>query len=696
MNEQNTVIKALQYLAGVCDGAVKLDGAGFNAYDAAFGHELAERSMEFALTALQLSAALGMLQKYTAQLAEAGITLPAVEEKIIRIGVANGRIAIRFPGKPGEDERLWMKGRGGYWKPDLDGMPWLLPVGERAAILKRYPGAEVDVAVMKLDEHLAAPKPAQSASVTIRRLNGDLLVSFQYDPKLVEKVKSLAERKFDPETKNWKVPSRLLPELLKLFPDALLDDKTKELINVQRDLRGMSDKAASAFDIAGLRGGELMPFQRAGVEYIERAGGRALIADDMGLGKTIQALAYLQLHPEMRPAVIVVPASVKINWRREAQKWLSTPDTIEILSGRKAYDLSLSGATIAIINYDILSAWLERLEAWRPQVVILDEAHYCKNTDAARSKASMKLAERAPHVLCMTGTPITNRPAELWPLLHMIDSRAWPKFWSFGQRYCDAQNNGFGWDFSGASNLAELHEAIKPYCIRRTKAQVLSELPEKRRAQVAVEFDEAVRDEYDKLLAQAERMARATEAEQLVFIEKAKQVTARAKLPAVLDWISDFLETGEKLVVFCTHTETVEALMGKFGVQAVEITGRVKGEARQRAVDEFQGNDKIRLLVGNIRAAGEGITLTASSNVAFVEYPQTPGALEQAIDRVHRIGQRSAVTAWFLMADGTIDEDVIELLERKRQVIGLAVDGQAQEGAIAGELIKRIISRNTI
>jgi SWI/SNF-related matrix-associated actin-dependent regulator 1 of chromatin subfamily A len=308
----------------------------------------------------------------------------------------------------------------------------------------------------------------------------------------------------------------------------------------------------------------------------------------------------------------------------------------------------------------------------------------------------MKLAERAPHVLCMTGTPITNRPAELWPLLHMIDERAWPKFWAFGQRYCDAQNNGFGWDFSGASNLAELHEAIKPYCIRRTKAQVLSELPEKRRAQVAVEFDEAVRDEYIKLLAQAERMAQATEAEQLVFIEKAKQVTARAKLPAVLDWISDFLETGEKLVVFCTHTETVEALMGKFGVQAVEITGRVTGEARQRAVDEFQGNDKIRLLVGNIRAAGEGITLTASSNVAFVEYPQTPGALEQAIDRVHRIGQRSAVTAWFLMADGTIDEDVIELLERKRQVIGLAVDGQAQEGAIAGELIKRIISLTNI
>jgi SWI/SNF-related matrix-associated actin-dependent regulator 1 of chromatin subfamily A len=207
----------------------------------------------------------------------------------------------------------------------------------------------------------------------------------------------------------------------------------------------------------------------------------------MGLGKTIQSLAYRARQPTRRPAIIITPASLKLNWQREAARWLTTPERIAVLSGTTPDPAALAEATLVIVNYDVLAAWRATLQAIAAPVVILDEAHYAKNRKAARSQAAAALTLDAPHLILLTGTPILNRPAELWPLLNLVAPADWPDFPVFAFRYCDPQQVGIGrkksaWDFSGASNLDELNERIKPYVIRRTKAQVLAELPPKRRA----------------------------------------------------------------------------------------------------------------------------------------------------------------------------------------------------------------------
>ena len=200
------------------------------------------------------------------------------------------------------------------------------------------------------------------------------------------------------------------------------------------ELAAMSRKADGAtIAVPGLTG-ELFPFQKVGVEFLERANGRAGIFDEMGLGKTIQAIAYMQLHPELRPVVVVVPASLKINWKREIEKWMTTNFKVEVLKGRTPYDLT---GDILIINYDILTAWIAKLLEFKPALLIADEAHYAKNTTSQRAKALINLAEKIDKVILLTGTPVTNRPKELFPLLQMLDKNAWPNFFRYAKQYCD-------------------------------------------------------------------------------------------------------------------------------------------------------------------------------------------------------------------------------------------------------------------
>lgn len=620
------LVKALQHLSSVCDGAHAQDGMGFNGRDTKFGKSLAEQSESRTLTPRQQQAAIRMLQTYQGQLKAANIALPEATEYQI---YDNG-----------------------------------------------------------------STKPRAKSRVSIRLDNGNILISFPYDPKLVERVKSLPDRRWNKKDKVWLAPTRIVNEVLAAFPNAKIDDEVKQLLERQRQLAKMSNIASSDFDVEGL-GGELLPFQKAGVEFIETANGRAIIADQMGLGKTVEALAYLQLHPDLRPAIIVVPASLKTNWKREANKWLSTKKRIVVLNGTKPYDLSLSPADIYIINWDILTYWTDELLAIKPAILIADEAHYAKNRKAKRSKACKKLANKIDQALLLTGTPVTNRPVELFSLLQMVDSAAWPRFWPFAERYCGAYNDGWGWNFSGATNLDELHQKIKPYVVRRVKSQVLKELPAKRRVPVPIPMSDQARTEYEfnlketiEILKQAERLS----THHLARIEQLKQLTAGGKLPHAIKWISDFLDSGEKLIVFATHKFIIAELMAEFGDQAVKLTGDDSQKARQDAVDRFQNDDQIRLFVGNIQAAGVGITLTAASDVAFLEFAWTPGDHDQAEDRAHRIGQSGSVTCWYLVAEDTIDEDIVSLLEDKRQVVDRVTDGELGDlkFGILNELVRKI------
>ena len=433
-------------------------------------------------------------------------------------------------------------------------------------------------------------------------------------------------------------------------------------------------------------GKTLMMFQAEGLQFAEATGGNCLIADSMGLGKTIQALAYLALHPEMRPAVIVCPASLKLNWQREAEAWLETEDRIQIINGGKIKPLS---GDIVIINYDILKKWLPALKEYEPQVMIADESHAVKNKKAARSKAAKELAEVVPHKILLTGTPVLNRPAELWHQLQIIDPGQYPdkRFFQWHKRYTDATKNRFGWDFSGASNLDELAASLKSIMIRRTKDQVLPELPEKRRQTILIPIDN--RKEYDRAdneflqwIAEqkgAEAAERVSNVEQLAKVEYLRQIAVRGKMKLASGWIANFLESGEKLVVFATHKETIDLLMREFSECAVKIDGSVSSEKRQAAVDSFQNDPATRLFIGNIQAAGIGITLTAAADVAFIELPWSPALVEQSEDRLHRISQKNAVNVYYILGANTIDQSIGAMLIDKKKVINGIMDEEGSD-----------------
>jgi len=518
-------------------------------------------------------------------------------------------------------------------------------------------------------------------------------IKFPFDYEVLEMIKQLPGRVFHKEEKCWSVPVNE-KSLQDLIGWGFEIDKKLEAFLERRKLRKIELSNINA--IPGLKG-ELFPFQKIGVAFIENQSGRALIADEMGLGKTVQALAWLQLHPEKRPVVIVVPASLKLNWKREAERWMTNPK-VEVLSGTSPWKPT---GEILIINYDVLPNWTPWLRVVNPAVLITDECHYYKSNKAQRTKAVKFLGKGIPHVIALSGTPVVNRPIEVYNALALIDRSLFPSPWAFAKQYCNAHQTPFGWDFGGASNTQELHDVLtKTVMIRRLKTDVLKDLPDKIHSFVPIELEnqseytEAENNfiEYIHKTKGKAAAERASNAEQLASIEVLKQVAVRGKLAESIRWIANFLEVDGKLVVFAVHTFVIDALMAEFNkdqVVAVKIDGSVPNAARQEMVDQFQNNPKVRLFVGNIRAAGVGITLTASSNVVFLELPWTPGELVQAEDRCHRIGQKDSVNIHYLLANNTIEERIANLIDRKRRVLDSVLDGKITETeSLLSELLK--------
>lgn len=509
-------------------------------------------------------------------------------------------------------------------------------------------------------------------------------ITFPFNGADLGRVKTLTGRRFHNKgnVKYWTAP--LIVESVEALKEWGFEIDSKLEAYLKKTTLSVDQVSDIDITVPGLKN-DLFPFQRKGVAFIEAKDGRALVADEMGLGKTIQALAWLQLHPEKRPAVIVVPASLKINWRREAMSWLDSPN-VQTLSGSKP-NRRLTG-DIIIVNYDILAGWLEALIDLKPAILITDECHYYKNNKAKRTKAIKKLGKKIPHVIALSGTPIVNRPIEMFNALQLIDNTVFPSFWKFAHRYCGAKHNGFGWDFTGSTNAKELHEKLtNTMMIRRLKSDVLHDLPDKLYSFQAMELGNE--EEYSKaekgfmswLKDQKgdDAVESASNAEALVKIEALKQLAVQGKLDQAIKWIQDFLDVDGKLVVFAVHKFVVERLMKEFKEQAVKIDGSVSGPERDKAVQRFQTDPTIRLFVGNIKAAGVGLTLTAASNVAFLELPWTPGEVTQAEDRCHRIGQKDSVTVYYLLAADSIEETLAQLIDSKRRVLDAVLDGKETE-----------------
>lgn len=525
-------------------------------------------------------------------------------------------------------------------------------------------------------------------------------IVFPFNFEDIDKVKTLIDRRFISSGKYWTCKVDLGNATKLKAWGFTLSTSLETMLKIRDAASGgeniITSDTVKSIEVPGLKK-ELFPFQKIGVSFIEEKGGRALIADEPGLGKTIQALAWLQLHPTLRPAIIVVPASLKLNWLQESQEWLPIPKAV-VISGTKPY---ITHSEIIIVNYDIVTPWLDYLSKLGSKVLILDEIHYLKSGTTLRTKAIKKLAKGIPHVIGLSGTPIVNRPIEAYNALTIINSAAIPNFRTFTRRFCAAKYNGFGWDFSGASNTDELHKLlIHAFMIRRKKSEVLKDLPDKIKSFVPMElsnqkeYDEAEADFISYLhktkgLSAAER---ASNAQALAEIEGLKQLAVAGKMDQVIGWIEEFLETDQKLVVFAVHKNVIDMLMQHFKSVAVKIDGSVAMGDRDRAVKRFQDDSSCRLFVGNIQAAGVGLTLTAASNVAFTELPWSPSTVSQASDRAHRIGQKYSVTIHFLLAAGTIEEKIAKLLDSKQIILDAVLDGEkTSEKSLLLELMKEYL-----
>lgn len=437
-----------------------------------------------------------------------------------------------------------------------------------------------------------------------------------------------------------------------------------------------------------------------------------IIADEMGLGKTVQALALLQATQQF-PAVIICPTSLRLNWKREAQKWLPGK-SIDVLYGVKPYAVR---EDIAIIGYDVLHGWCDTLQA---KSVVIDESHYTKNGSARRTQAALRLADRCREgggfVALLTGTPVLNNPTELIAQLRiagMLD-----EFGGVAK---------FKKDYKELAMLPVLNRRLRATCfVRRRKTDVLTELPPKRHAYITVEGDPQMMREYAKaerdvvsFIAQRAREIaessgattkearqaawqaglRAEAAQHLVAITTLKRLAAKAKMPAVKSWLEDFSESGKKLVVFAWHREVVDQVAEQFAGGA-KVQGGMSDEEKQRWVDAFQNDDDQRMLSCSLKAAGVGLTLTAASDVMFIEQGWTPADIDQASDRCHRIGQQDSVTAWHLLCSETIDEYIAQLIDRKRIIVNAVTDGTSQgdeeSGSVLGDLLVQLAERGGV
>lgn len=550
-------------------------------------------------------------------------------------------------------------------------------------------------------------------------------VIFSYSSVMVEKVKSIPGRKYVKQDRLWVVPKSLqnlqmLEEWgFKIHP------------NIKKWKKSITESSIVKFnDIPGLKL-PLLPFQKEGVGFIESRKGRVLIGDEMGLGKTPQALAWLQLNLEARPAVIVCPASLKWNWYGEAFKFMKDPKP-QVIEGRPGKDPVKLTGEIIIINYDIIAdstekywtgkrvldkktglykkeikrrdipytGWGSYLKEHGINTLILDECHMIKEEKSLRTIAIQKIGTKLPHVICLSGTPFLNRPVEIFSIINLVNPYIFPSFFNFAKRYCGAKKGRFGWDFKGATNKKELHDLLtSTLMMRRLKKDVLKELPEKVRSVIPLEitnrkiYERAEQDFISYLSSfDNDKALRAKQAEHLVKIGHLKKIAVEGKIKACIDWIDRFLETGEKLVVFTHHNDVIQKLEKTYGKVCGKIDGSIPTKKRQEVVDNFQKPRGIQLFLGNLEAASVGLTLTAASHTCFIEFPWSPGTLVQAEDRVHRIGQKSdSVNAWYLVARGTVEEDIVNMLERKSRVLQETLDGlDGEENGIFGELLEKL------
>ena len=468
---------------------------------------------------------------------------------------------------------------------------------------------------------------------------------------------------------------------------------------------------ADAVEIPCPEGLEYLPYQTGGIQFAMSCDEGCLLGDPPGLGKTIQAIGYVNASPMVKSVLIVCPASLRVNWQREWQKW----STREDLTAAQFPDVG----SATIINYDVLGKLLKSHPERLWDLVIVDEAHYAKNPKTKRSQNLFAL--KRANVLALTGTPVPNKVIELWPILQLVAPEAWDPpgtamkkvdgrktyvpvgagggagFFRFAKRFCNAHEEWVSktkkvWLFDGASNLDELNDKLRSTCmVRRLKEDVLRELPPKTRSVICFPregFEDEITGESKGLavVLKSKTLDEAAAALTKCKVEftdysRVRHSLALAKMDLVAEHVTSLLEGGvEKVVVFAHHHDIIEELstrLSPYGVVSMTSDTPKDGSeqgTRQWAVDTFQSDPKTRVIVGTIGTMGVGWTLTASERVVFAELPLRPADLSQAEDRTHRIGQWGNVVSEILVFDGSIDAHIAKMLVAKQDVADMALD----------------------
>ncbi|HBY21601.1 MAG TPA: hypothetical protein DEG71_11470 [Clostridiales bacterium] len=567
-------------------------------------------------------------------------------------------------------------------KYNPDTKKWYVANNEAITILQKLQrvGADCQHCIDYLQENLNL-NPVESADlkqveqkvniIKVVEVKGKLEVCFNYDQSIVTAIKSLIERKYNPSTKCWTIPKTEVNNLI---------NKLTGLPNI--DITALTKYTTTTEQIPEIILPDYTYLTRTPFSHQLEAAKflltvkKGILADEMGGGKTLSSILAANTIPGKK--LIIVPASLKLNWEKEI-RFVST-EPIEVINGKGW--INTEGWTI--VNYDIISKHIDSILAGNFQVVIFDECHYIKaitNSGKAGSKRAdiaLQIAENTEYCFMLTGTPITNKTKDIFNSLKAINHPLSKNFFAFGKYYCNGQHNGYGWDFNGSSHQAELNEKLQPFMLRRLKVDLL-DLPEKIRSFIPVSVNLKA---YDKKLKEymTERKNKnlTNKGEHLVYLNAMRHLLAKEKVTATIEQINNLVEQEQSVVIFTCYNFVVDEILKAFPADSVKLTGDCSQKQRQEAVEQFQAGNK-KVFISNIIAGGVGITLTKAQTVIVNDFDWVPANHAQSEDRIHRIGQNEKCNIIYMYASkAQSDEIMAGLLEKKLNNISQIIDGNEQ------------------
>lgn len=569
-------------------------------------------------------------------------------------------------------------------------------------LLETYSGANNYILYLK-------GKHQKSKKFYLTRSQADYVLNYHETiPKVARKwvtLDSYFAQKFSEEKYLLKVPEQVYVEKLlvekeksyHIWGKFFEEDELKEFWVPKSSLIKTHSTEEVVIDYEKYSQRPPLPHQKEAIEKLVGSK-RYILADDMGLGKTTSTI-IAALETGVKKILIICPASLKINWQREIENY--TDRSTFIAEGKKFS----TEHDFVIVNYDILKNFHDKDPRNREDselikgnfdLVILDEAHMVSNAQAQRTKIINNFVKDITRVWLLTGTPMTSRPMNYYNLLHIIESPVAQNWKAYAIRYCQGyQFNAGGrkvWNVTGASNLEELRERTSGQILRRLKEEVL-DLPDKIISPVYLRI---VSQEYKNLMGEYREWYKNNSEEsssltvQFSKLMQVRKLIANEKVSQTIEFAENIIDQGKKVIIFTNFTDTLQSIYQHFGKSAVYLDGSCSNSVRQQAVDRFQTDDKIKVFVGNLKAAGVGLTLTAAEVVIMNDLSFVPAEHSQAEDRAYRFGQKSNVLVYYPIFENTIEKTIYDVLNKKKRIISTVL-GDNQQNEI-GDTVEEILN----